>query len=380
LPSWEITTWIAVGASALAAILLLTSLVLAARLRRARQQPLEPPGDEAKAEAEAERAWEEVRRERAQSTRARSELRWLRHLGDVGAQDTLETTLRRVLESASGLAGAAASMLALPQEEGDPLIATFGLNSEESSRELLGLPPGGEEARAVTLSYRYGEEEAERDEFRLSGGLALPVPDSSGARIGTLGIFWRRVEREVTEEELEQLEGLAAALGPALTNAFRFEKLRRELDVDLATGLRGRRSLRAALDVECARARRYTHPLSLLLLGVEAPAERLGTAAERLEGAVRTTDLVYHLAEGRFAVLLPESSRRDADRLSRRLRFALGAKEAGVIDGPVPTAAVELRFEDDAVSVLARAEAALAQARVESGTGSSWSAAVEPGG
>jgi GGDEF domain-containing protein len=374
LPTWEITTWIAVGASALAAILLLTSLVLAVRLRRAKQEPVEPPADE------ADRAREELRRERAQSTRARSELRWLRHLGHVGAQDTLETTLRRVLESASGLAGAAASMLVLPQEEGDPLVATFGLNAEESSRELLGLPPGGEKARAVTLSYRYGEEEVQRDEFRLSGGLALPVPDSSGARIGTLGIFWRRVEREVTDEELEQLEGLAAALGPALTNAFRFEDLRRELDVDATTGLRGRRSLRAALDVECARARRYTHPLSLLLLGVEAPPERLGTAAERLEGAVRTTDLVYHLADGRFAVLLPESSRRDADRLSRRLRFALGAKEAGVIDGQVPAAAVELRFEDDAVSVLARAEAALAQAQVEAGAGSSWSAAVEPGG
>ena len=374
MSTWEYTTWIAVGASALAAVLLLATLILAARLRRSRQQPVAPsPG-------ETERAWEEVRRERAQSTRARSELRWLRHLGDIGAQDTLEATLRRVLESASGLAGAAASMLALPQEEGDPLIAIFGLNTEESSRELLGLPPGGEEARAVTLSYRYGEEEVERDEFRLSGGLALPVPDSSGARIGTLGIFWRRVEREVTEEELEQLEGLAAALGPALTNAFRFEELRRELDVDPATGLRGRRSLKAALDVECARARRYTHPLSLLLLGVEAPADRLGTAAERLEHAVRTTDLVYHLAEGRFAVLLPESSRRDADRLSRRLRFALGAKEAGVVNGQVPTAAVELRFEDDAMSVLARAEAALAQAKVESGTGSSWSAAVEPGG
>jgi GGDEF domain-containing protein len=95
---------------------------------------------------------------------------------------------------------------------------------------------------------------------------------------------------------------------------------------------------------------------------------------------VRTTDLVYHLAEDRFAVLLPESSRRDADRLARRLRFALGAKEAGVVDGQVPTAAVELRFEDDAVSVLARAEAALTQAKVESGAGSTWTAAVEPGG
>jgi hypothetical protein len=39
-----------------------------------------------------------------------------------------------------------------------------------------------------------------------------------------------------------------------------------------------------------------------------------------------------------------------------------------------------LRVEDDAVSVLTRAEAALTQARVETGTGSSWAAAVETGG
>lgn len=373
MPTWEITTWIAVGASALAVVLLVATLALAVRLRRG--------GDAAqRAERDASRAWEEVHRERAQSTRARSELGWLRHLGDLGGVDALETTLRRVLESASGLADAAASMLALPQDDDDPLVATFGLNAEESSRELLGLPRGGEEARAVTLSYRYAEEEAARDEFRLSGGLALPLPDAKGAPIGTLGIFWRRVEREVTEEELEQLEGLAAALGPALTNAIRFEELRRELDVDPATGLRGLRSLRSALEVECARARRYTHPLSLLLLRVDPSAspERLGTAAVRLEAAVRATDVVYHLSAGRFAVLLPESSQRDAERLSRRLRFALGAKEAGVIDGQMPAAAVELRVEDDAVSVLARAEAAIAQA--ETGAGGSWSTAVEPGG
>ena len=95
-----------------------------------------------------------------------------------------------------------------------------------SPRELLGLPPGGGKARAVALAYRYSEEEA-RDEFRLSGGLALPVLDRDGGRLGTLAVFSRRVEREVTEEELERLEGLAGALGPSLRNAFRFEELRR---------------------------------------------------------------------------------------------------------------------------------------------------------
>jgi GGDEF domain-containing protein len=365
LPSWETTTWIAVGASALAALLLVACVVLAARLRRG--------GDVAtRSRARAEQAWEEVRRERAASTRARSELYWLRHLAEVGAADSIEVSLRRVLESASGLGESAAAMLVLPQEDGEPVVATFGLTEEESSRELLGLPPGGREARAVGLSYRYTEEEAAHDEFRLSGGLALPVLDDDGARLGTLAVFWRRVEREVTEEELERLEGLAAALGPSLRNVFRFEELRRAVDRDVVTGLPGRRSLHEALDVECARARRYTHPLSLLMLHA-AGAERVREGAEHLPADVRRPDLVHHLGEGRFAIVLPESSLNDAERLARRLRPTLG-------EVPAPAAFVELRFEDDAISLLERAESALAGAELLSTAGRSWSETVEPGG
>jgi GGDEF domain-containing protein len=365
LPSWEITTWIAVGASALAALLLAACIVLAARLRR---------GDDSATRSghDAKRAWEEVRRERAASTLARSELHWLRLLAEVGAADDLESSLRRVLEAAAGLAEATAAMLVLPQPDGDPLAATFGLSAEESSRELLGMPPGGGDARAVSLSYRYSEEEAAHDEFRLTGGVALPVLDRDRSRLGTLAVFWRRVERELTEEELERLEGVTAALGPSLRNVFRFEELRRAVDRDVVTGLPGRRSLREALGVECARARRYTHPLSLLLLRASGE-ERMRAAAGRLPSDVRTPDLVHHLGDGRFAVVLPESSLVDAERLSRRLRLALG-------EGQTPAALVELRFEDDAVSLLDRAEAGLAGAEAVAGAGRSWSRAVEPGG
>jgi GGDEF domain-containing protein len=364
LPSWEITTWIAVGASALAALLLAVCIVLAVRLRRG--------GDAAtRQHRRAELAWEEARRERAASTGTRSELHWLRHLAEVGAADDLESSLRRVLESAAGLAEAAAAMLVLPQPDREPLAATFGLSPEESSRELLGMPPGGSEARAVSLSYRYSDEEAANDEFRLSGGVALPVLDRDGSRLGTLAVFWRRVERELTEEELERLEGLAAALEPSLRNVFRFEELRRAIDRDAITGLPGRRSLREALEVECARARRYTHPLSLLLL--RASEERIRAAAGRLPSDVRAPDLVHHMGGGRFAVVLPESSLIDAERLSRRLRLALG-------EGQTPAAFVELRFEDDAVSLLERAEAALAGAEALAEAGKGWSRAVEPGG
>ena len=45
----------------------------------------------------------------------------------------------------------------------------------------------------------------------------------------------------------------------------------------------------------------------------------------------------------------------------------------------MPIAFVELRFEDDAVSLLERAEAALAGVELVAGTGESWQKAVEPG-
>jgi GGDEF domain-containing protein len=364
LSTWETTTWIAVGASALAALLLVVSIALAVRLRRG--------GDPAAgSRREAEQAWEEARRERAASTYARSELHWLRHLAGIGASDSLESSLRRVLESAAGLGESAAAMLVLPQQKGDPLVATFGLSAEESARELLGLPPGGNDARAVSLTYRYPEAEVARDEFRLSGGVALPVLAEGGGRLGTLAVFWRRVERELTEEELERLEGLAAALGPSLENVFRYEELRRALDRDAVAGLPGRRSLRQALDVECARARRYTHPLSLLLLCAAGEPDQVQAAAERLPADVRMPDLVHHLGDGRFTIVLPESSLTDAERLARRLRLSLG-------EGRTPIAFVELRFEDDAVSLLERGESALAGVE-HAAVDKSWSRAVEPG-
>jgi GGDEF domain-containing protein len=95
-------------------------------------------------------------------------------------------------------------------------------------------------------------------------------------------------------------------------------------------------------------------------------------AAGRLPADTRAPDLVHHLGDGRFAVVLPESSLVDAERVARRLRLALG-------EGRMPIAFVELRFEDDAASLLERAEAALAGVELLAGAGESWQKAVEPG-
>lgn len=342
------------------ALALAVALVLVLR-RRDRQ------AEGAAASKEPGPAEGELRRVRAEAARAHGELRWLRRLMTAGASGSLEAVLRHAVELAAELGGAAGAILVLPQTRGEPLVATFGLTAEESSRELTGLPPGGGEARAVALTYRYSEEELVRDEFRLACGLALRVADGDGAGVGTLAVFWRRVEHEATDDELAGLEGLSAALGPALESAFSFEELRREADLDGKTGLHGRRSLERLLERECARARRYEHPLSVLLLGVGAASADglLRWAAGRLRASVRAADVVFHLGDGRFAALLPEASRADAERLARRVEPALTTTLAGGTRARTSLASAELRSSDDAISLLARAEAALAGAEAE---------------
>lgn len=394
MSTWESTTWIAVGASALAVVLMLVVLFFTLRARgagRARSDQAAFRGGAPvvadltaaleRAQEEAARAQLESRQAQEESERARTELRWLRHLGEIGTTIDLEGILQRALEAATKLANASAAMIVLAQGEDEPLVATFGLSAEESSRELLGMPPEGRQARAVTLTYRYTEDEMEFDEFRLRAGLAVPVLNDQGDRAGTLALFWRRVEREATDEELVRLEALTAALAPALDNAFRFEEVRRLADLDPVTGLHSRRFLREALARECARARRYERRLSLVLLRIDAPLsqELLTTAGERLLSALRGADLVCHLDDGRFAVLLPEAALADAERAYRRLQFAVGSKLGGNGRMRLPAGIVELRPEDDPVSFLQRAETALAREEEEPG-GLSAGTAVEPGG
>ncbi|HEX2045080.1 MAG TPA: diguanylate cyclase [Gaiellaceae bacterium] len=371
----ESTTWIAVGAAGLALLALALALVVAVRVGRVRPRrekrtaPAEdavagdPDGELRRARDDAARAHEEARRAREEHERARSELRWLRDLGEIGGTVDLEGVLARALETATRLGNAAAAMIVLAHDDEEPLVATFGLSPAESSRDLLGLPPEGGQARAVALAYRYTGVEEEQDEFRLRSGLAVPVTGAAGERAGTLALFWRRVERDVGDEELARLEALTSALGPALENAFRFEEARRLAELDPVTKLHSRRYLHGALARECARARRYDRRLSLVLTRLDAPLsnEVLARAGERLQAAVRGADVVSHLGDGLFAILLPESGLGDAERLCRRLRFAVGPKLRTNGRLRLPAGIVELRSDDDAVSLLARGESALAR-------------------
>jgi diguanylate cyclase (GGDEF)-like protein len=355
----ESATWTSAGALGLAVLLLALGIFLFWRWRRAAAREIAAVQEST---ARTERLAGEIREALAD---AQEEGRRAALLGELGSALDLDAALRRALEAVSEFSGADAALIVLRQEKGEPISAVFGLSEDESSRELIGLPPDGGRVRAVRLSYLYTAEEAANDEFRLSGGLAVPLLGESEERIGTLAIFWRRVERTLSDSELEQFEELSRVFGPALENARLFSEARRLADTDHLTGLHNARYFEDRLRREIARARRYDRRLGLLVFDLEqGGGADLVAAGERIRTAVRATDIASHVGQGRFAIILPEAAEADAERLHRRVQLALGGRVDSGTDGVrVHAGLVELRAEDDANVSRARAEAALGRAK-----------------
>jgi diguanylate cyclase (GGDEF)-like protein len=349
-------TWAGVGTLALSALLLALGILLFTRWRRVAQREV------AQIQATGERTEKLLTELTGALGDARDERGRLAALGELGTTLDLDAALERALRIVSELADADAAMIVLQQEEGEPITAAYGLTAAESARDLLGVPPEGGKARAVKLGYLYTAEEAANDEFRLSGGLAVPLAGEHGERIGTLAAFWRRADRALAADELERFEELAATFGPALENARLYSEAQRLADTDPLTNLRNRRYFSERLRRECARARRYNRGLGLLLFEAEGGLDDLLSAGDQIQSAVRGTDIASHLGDGRFAVIMPEAGQADAERLHRRLQFALGGRVENGDGVRLHAGLVELRREDDAAMLLGRAEDALGRA------------------
>jgi GGDEF domain-containing protein len=176
-------------------------------------------------------------------------------------------------------------------------------------------------------------------------------------------VFWRGAERPVADQELARFEQAASAFGPALDHARLYSEARQLADTDLLTSLKNRRYFDERLRGECARARRYERALGLLLFEAEDLTD-LAFAGERIQDAVRVTDVAAHLGGGLFAVIMPEAGQSAAGKLHRRVQFALGGRvDNGDMGVRLYAGLVELRQEDDAATLLRRAQDALDRAK-----------------
>jgi diguanylate cyclase (GGDEF)-like protein len=132
--------------------------------------------------------------------------------------------------------------------------------------------------------------------------------------------------------EVEIFSLLTNFLGVALANARIYKEMERVSLTDPLTGLFNRRYFENSLRNEVARARRFNHPLSLVMLDVDHFKnynDRLGHSngdlllkdlASVLSRTIRSSDTIARYGGEEFCVLLPEITREGAIQFSKRLR------------------------------------------------------------
>jgi diguanylate cyclase (GGDEF)-like protein len=143
------------------------------------------------------------------------------------------------------------------------------------------------------------------------------------------------------------LTALAEAAALAVHNAAQHERIRRQAVTDELTGLNNRRRFLEVLRGEMARARRYGHPLSLLMVDLDhlkqindenghaAGDAMLRGVAQCLRASLRTTDVPARLGGDEFAVLMPETGRAAALVVAERIRAAVENFEVPVDGRPI---------------------------------------------
>jgi diguanylate cyclase (GGDEF)-like protein len=309
--------------------------------------------------------------------RAQEEGRRNRVLGELAGTIDLDEVLTRTLDAAGAMPGVDAALARLDNGGNTPVIATLGLTTDEAQRQAIAGPPGGPEARSISLVYQYPSEMISSDGVTnlIHSGLAVPIQGEAGS-VGFIAVFSRSPSHSWEEDEVRELEELALRAGPAIENAKRFREARQLADLDALTGLHNRRYFHETLAREVARAHRYDRKLALVVLDLDdfkAINDRIGhlagdaviaESAERVQDVVRSADIACRVGGDEFAVILPESMLADADQLYRRLQAGLSARPVGQAGRLSFSAGVaELNPEDDPTTFFERADEALYRAK-----------------
>src|SRR5687767_9774162 len=304
--------------------------------------------------------------------RAQEESRRSRVLGELGGTIDLEEVVTRTLDAAGAMRGVDAVVVAVGAG-GEAFTAASGLGPGDPAGAIAG-PPDGSQPRSITVEYDYGPgEPADRSSIRA--GLAVPLANQ-GEQLGYLSAYSQSGRDAFDASGAAELEELALRAGPAIDNARRFREARQLADLDALTGLHNRRYFHETLAREVARAHRYSRTLALVVFDLDdfkAINDRIGhlagdavlaEASDRVREVVRSADVACRVGGDEFAVILPESSIKDADQLYKRLEHAVSAKPVGKAGRLHLSAGVtELKPDDDAVSFFERADEALYRAK-----------------
>jgi diguanylate cyclase (GGDEF)-like protein len=251
----------------------------------------------------------------------------------------LDLVARRTLQQTS------ATGVTLEVVEGDELVYRAGAGSAEehvgmrvdSSRGLPGIClRSGETVRCDDAD---NDERVDPELCELLGAKSLvcvPLVHEESV-VGVLMTVSSDV-RGFHEGDVQTLRLLSGLVAATLTHAERFASNDEETRYDSLTDLGNRLAYEERLAIEVARAARYGHALSLVILDVDGFKE-VNDQYGYLEGdavlrqvasllrQTRTADDCYRIAGDEFAVLMSNTSREGAELAAQRLRNLVAAAE-----------------------------------------------------
>jgi diguanylate cyclase (GGDEF)-like protein len=192
-----------------------------------------------------------------------------------------------------------------------------------------------------------------------------------------------RFTRELAADFLSHL-GLVAAL--CLENAVNRARLVRSGLTDFLTGFHNRRYLHARLREELARAQRAKHSVACLMIDVDhfkrindqnghlAGDALLREIARRIDSQMRVSDTGARFGGDEFAIVLPQGTLKDGERLAARVLDAVRGKPIAVTATVAETVTLSIGvavaqpaegrdFQALAERLLTAADAALYQAK-----------------
>jgi diguanylate cyclase (GGDEF)-like protein len=173
-----------------------------------------------------------------------------------------------------------------------------------------------------------------RDHVPAEVSVVAPL-DLGEGNAGLLILGRRMTDAPYEPHDLALLRALADASAIALRNAELVDRLRAQATIDPLTGCHNRRGFDEILSVEFARARRYSRPLSVVLLDIDHfkhinddfghevgdhALQRIGRAVRH---TFRATDSACRYGGEEFALIFPETGKEEAFRLAERLRLLI---------------------------------------------------------
>ena len=294
-------------------------------------------------------------------------------------EDVLDRTLDAII-ALSGVDAAIVSineapgLVGLHEAGGGRTNRATGLTEDEIERTLLQMP-SHPDLRALDVVYRYRLDTVD-ESAKLPRAAMTVALRADGETIGSLSAISRSDPSAFPEATVDALDALARRAGPAIGNAQRFNQAREQAELDSLTGLHNRRLFYEFLSREIARAHRYERYVSLIVFDLDdfkRINERIGhlggdgvlaDVADQVRTVVRATDIACRVGGDEFAVILPESSRDDAELLADRIALAIRKEKIDKVGALKISAGVaELRQNDTAADLFKRADSALYRAK-----------------